>query len=50
MNCIHTDQGIGKAVCHTPRFNIGSNKKPMVSHGTEESIWRNLGKLENGGQ
>lgn len=26
MNCIHTDQRIGKAICHTPRFNIGSNK------------------------
>lgn len=26
MNCIHTEQGIDKPICHTPRFNIGSNK------------------------
>ena len=26
MNCIHTNQGIDKAICHNPGLNIGSNK------------------------
>ena len=42
MNCIRTDQGVDKAICHTPGLNIGSNQTPLVSHGTEESIRRNL--------